>query len=65
MEDQLVKRIQITDDDLRELMQARASKVQSRLLQTEKVTAERLFIIAPKPIDASFKGGLQVNLSLD
>ncbi len=65
MENQLLKRIQITDDDLRDLMQARANKVQTYLLQTEKVTAERLFIIAPKPIDASFKGEDRVNLSLD
>ncbi len=65
MEDQLAKRIQITDDDLRDLMQARANKVQGYLLQTGKVTAERLFIIAPKPVEATTKGQSRVTLSLD
>jgi uncharacterized protein involved in outer membrane biogenesis len=65
MEDQLVKKFQISDDDLRDLMQGRANKVQAYLLQTEKVTAERLFIIAPKAIDGSFKGEIRANLSLN
>jgi len=65
MEDQLLQRIQITEDDLRELMQQRAKKVQTYLLKTEKVTAERLFITAPKPVGASSKGEDRVNLSLD
>jgi hypothetical protein len=65
MEDQLTKRIQITDDDLRDLMQARGNKVQAYLLQTGKVTAERLFIIAPKPVDAAAKGQSRVTMSLD
>jgi len=29
------------------------------------VTAERLFLIAPKPLDAYFKGENRVNLSLN
>ncbi|MDB6017599.1 MAG: hypothetical protein JWR19_2088 [Pedosphaera sp.] len=65
MEDQLVRRIQITDDDLRDLMQARAAKVQAYLLKTDQVTAERLFITKPKPIDAASKGKSRVNLALD
>lgn len=65
MEDQLLRKIQVTDDDLRDLMQQRANKVQSYLLKTEKVTADRLFITAPKPINSSFKGEDRANLSLD
>ncbi|MDB6124965.1 MAG: uncharacterized protein JWQ71_3958 [Pedosphaera sp.] len=65
MEGQLLKKIVITDDDLRTLMQERAKKVEDYLLQTGKVSAERLFIIAPKAIDASFKGENRVNLSLN
>ena len=65
MENQLLQKVQVTDDDLRDLMRQRASRVQSYLLKTEKVTAERLFITAPKPISASSKGEDRVNLSLD
>jgi hypothetical protein len=65
MEDQLARRIQITDDDLRELMQARANTVQHYLLQTGKVTGERLFITAPRPVSDTAKGESRVNLSLN
>jgi Domain of Unknown Function (DUF748) len=65
MEDQLAKRVRITDDDLRDLIKARASQVQSDLLGTGKLTAERLFIIAPKPPSATSASGSRVNLSLD
>jgi hypothetical protein len=46
-------------------MKARAASVQTYLLKTDKVTADRLFPIAPKPIDKSFKGEPKVNMSLD
>ena len=62
---QLVKKIQVTDDDLRDLMQARANTVQTYLLGTQKVTADRLFITAPKPIESSSKGAPRANLSLN
>ena len=65
MQDQLVEKIPITMDDLRDLMKARAARVQSYLLKTEKVTPDRLFIIAPKTVDKTFKGDSKVNLSLD
>jgi hypothetical protein len=65
MREQLAQKTEITNDDLRDLMQHRASQVQAYLLKTGKVTAERLFLIAPKPVDASFKGQDRVNLSLD
>jgi hypothetical protein len=45
-------------------MQARADKVQNYLLQTGQVSAERMFIIAPKPVDPSSPGQSRVDLSL-
>lgn len=65
MEAGLLGQITITDGELRALMQERARQVESYLLKTEKVTAERVFLIAPKPIDASFKGENRANLSLN
>jgi len=65
MEDQLVRKIEVTTDDFRDLMQQRANQVQAYLLKTQKVTGERLFIMTPKPVDAATKGQDRVNLSLD
>ena len=45
-------------------MQARADKVQNYLLQTGHVAAERLFIVAPQPVDPSSLGQSRVDLSL-
>jgi Domain of Unknown Function (DUF748) len=65
MEDQLAAKIEITDDDFHELMQKRANQVQAYLLQTGKVTGDRLFVTTPKAINASFEGQDRANLSLD
>ncbi len=65
MEMELAASFMITDDELRDLMQERAHQVQGYLLKSGNVAAERLFLIAPKPIDALFKGESKVNLSLD
>ena len=65
MEDQLVQKTEVTGDDFRDLMQQRAGQVQAYLLKTQKVTGERLFIMAPKPVDAASTGEDRVNLSLD
>jgi hypothetical protein len=65
MEAQLAQRIDITGDDFHELMQKRADEVQAYLLKTGKIAGERLFVIAPKKVDASFRGDDRVNLSLD
>jgi hypothetical protein len=46
-------------------VQERAQRVQRALLQTEKVAAERLFILAPPVDDAASKGQSRVNLSLN
>lgn len=65
LETQLLQKITVTDDDLRELMQSRSASVQSYLLQSQKVTGDRLFIIAPRPIGPSFTGQDRVNLTLE
>jgi hypothetical protein len=65
MEDQLAARIEITSDDFRELMQQRANRVQAYLLQTGKVTGDRLYVTTPKSINGSFQGQDRVNMSLD
>jgi hypothetical protein len=55
----------VSDDDLRDLMKQRAASVQAYLLKTGKITADRLFITAPKPLSALVKGEDRVNLTLD
>jgi hypothetical protein len=65
MEEQLLQKIEITSDDFRQLMQDRANQVEGYLLKSGKVTADRLFITAPKPIGANFKGEDRVNLTLN
>jgi hypothetical protein len=65
MQYQLVSAMQITEDDLRDLMNARAKRVQKYLLDTGKVTADRLFILAPKPVSPTAKGQSRANMSLD
>jgi hypothetical protein len=65
MEAKLLARVKVEDDELRDLMQQRSQSVQSFLLKTEKVTAERLFIITPKPFDETYRGESKVNLLLN
>jgi hypothetical protein len=60
----IIETIEVTPDDFRALMQARADRVQKYLLQTGPVGAERMFIIAPKPVDPSYQGQSRVDLSL-
>jgi hypothetical protein len=63
-EARIIETIEVTPDDFRALMQARADRVQKYLLQTGQVGAERMFIVAPKPIDPSYQGRSRVDLSL-
>jgi hypothetical protein len=65
MESELHAHANVTPDDTKALMQARAQSVQRALLKTEKVTAERLFILAPPAADTAAKRQLRVNLSLN
>jgi outer membrane protein OmpA-like peptidoglycan-associated protein len=63
-EARIIETIDVTPDDFRTLMQARADSVQKYLLQAGQVGAERMFIIAPKPVDPSYEGQSRVDLSL-
>jgi hypothetical protein len=65
MEAQLIGKIEVTDDDLLDLMKLRAASVQSYLLKSGKVTGDRLFITAPRPMNTASKGEDRVNLTLD
>jgi len=65
MESELFTRMEVSESDLRDLMQQRAQSVQRALLRTEKVEGERIFILAPKAPDAASKGESRVNLSLN
>jgi hypothetical protein len=65
METELHTHLAPTPEEMRALMQERAQSVQRALLQTEKVTVERLFILAPSAGDAASKGQSRVNLSLN
>jgi len=64
MERRLMAAAPATDDDLRELMQQRTVSVQKFLLDTGKVTAERIFLVAPKPVDPNIKGLARATFSL-
>ena len=65
MTDQLASKIDVTSDDFSSLMQKRANHVQAYLLQTGKVTADRLFVLTPKPTSGSSAGVDRANLSLE
>jgi hypothetical protein len=65
LESRLTPTIRATDDDLRDLMQQRAQTVQKFLLDSGKVTAERLFLVAPRPVDPAAKGTPRVTFSLN
>jgi hypothetical protein len=64
MEASLLATMQISLDDLRELMQARARSVQAALVKSGQVEGGRLFILAPQPISLTAKGQPRANLSL-
>ena len=64
MEKFLIAKTEVTPAEFAALMQERATKVQEYLLQTGKVTADRLAIAPPKAVDASFQGQSRVNLTL-
>jgi hypothetical protein len=65
MELEMFARVSVTAEDFGELMRGRAQSVQRALLKTEKVTGERLFILAPQPAGATSKGQSRANLSLN
>jgi hypothetical protein len=65
MKSQLMQKVEITNDDFRQLMQDRAKQVEAYLLKSGQVTAGRLFITAPRPMNATSKGEDRVNMTLD
>jgi hypothetical protein len=65
MERMVAAQIEVTGDDYRALMNARARSVQNWLLQNGQVANERLLLVAPKPVTAAYRGQSQANLSLD
>jgi outer membrane protein OmpA-like peptidoglycan-associated protein len=48
----MLKNAQATDDDLRELANRRAQVVRDRLIASGQVTADRLSIVAAKPVSS-------------
>jgi hypothetical protein len=65
MEKELFARVSVQPEDFLGLMQQRAQSVQRALLKTERVTAERLFILAPPAAGTATNGQSRVNLSLN
>lgn len=65
MEKLLAETVPITDDNFRELMTARARWVQDWLVQHGQVSADRLFLVAPKSVDARYHGECRVVLSVN
>ena len=54
-----------TDEDLRELLHQRCASVQKFLLDTGKVGAERIFLVAPKAVDPTVKGMARATFTLE
>ncbi|MSU34281.1 MAG: hypothetical protein EXS36_04065 [Pedosphaera sp.] len=65
MEELLTRNIPVTREEFRELMTTRERWVQDWFLQNGPVAANRLFLVAPKPVDAAYRGESRVNLSLN
>ena len=65
MEQRLLAEIHVTDDELRELEQMRAQAVQGALLKSGQIAPERVFVLAPKPVDAAAPGEARANFSLE
>jgi len=64
MEAKLIEVADITPDDYKKLMDHRAGAVQGYLLQSGKVTPERITVTASKTVDASYQGSSRANLTL-
>jgi hypothetical protein len=65
MEEMLAARVQVSADELRQLMSSRARWAEAWFLQGGKITADRLFVVAPKPVDGAYRGESRVNLTLN
>ncbi len=65
MEELLVERVEVTEEEYQRLMASRARWVQDWLMQTGQVAGDRLLLVAPKPVNAAYRGESRVNLSLN
>ncbi len=65
MEKRLLAEIPVTGDELRALMQARARAVESALTESGQIPPQRLFILAPRPVNQTAKGETRANFSLE
>jgi hypothetical protein len=63
MESLMLKNTQASDDDMRDLANRRARAVQDRLLATGQVSADRLSIVASKPVSSEEKEKTKAKLS--
>jgi uncharacterized protein involved in outer membrane biogenesis len=63
MESLMLKNTQATDDDLRDLANRRAQVVRDRLIATGQVTADRLSIVAAKPLSAEEKEKVKAKMT--
>lgn len=57
--------ISISDDDRRDLTQARARALRDALLQSGAIAADRVFVLAPKPVDRASKGEARGDFALE
>ncbi len=65
MKDLLAGEIQVSRDELRQLMNARARGIQDWFAQQGQIAADRLLLVAPKTPDANTAGASRVVLSLN
>jgi hypothetical protein len=65
METMLAKTVEVTADDYRDLMSARAHLVQTWLVESGQVSTDRLLLSDPQPVNADYKGESEVQLSLE
>ena len=65
MEELLAEKVTVTDEELRQLMTARARRVMDSLAQDGQVSGDRLLLSEPKPLSPTYKGGSRVSLSLN
>jgi len=65
MELLLASRVEVPAESFLTLRQERAKVVQAELLNDGQLSADRLFLIAPAPMDATKPGTASVNLSLN
>jgi len=65
METLLAEKIEVTNEEFRQLTTARARWVQDWLVQQGLLAASRVFLVAPRPVDASYRGETRAILSLN